>query len=488
MAPYFKKFHSYQSAPAEMKERLLMDWVDEDIQGRDGPLPAVFTPELGPFNEAWMQTFKNLGFHLPGDPVAGEKLGVFQNLLSYHENNTRAYSASTYFNDEVASRPNLFLITNANADKIIFKKTDDGELIATGVQFSKPDGSLHVVEARREVIVCCGAVKSPQLLELSGIGNKDILSKHGIETLIDNAQVGENLQDHPLASISYEVADDQVSGDILRDPNLVQTVMKQYQETHTGPLSGTPLSFAYLPMVDGEGALGPKRVEELLASTLDTATYADFPSKAQQYRVLRSQLLDPKESSGEFMYIPLQLNGRAHGGRTTMADLFGKPTPGNYVTIVAMINHPFSRGATHVACADPAAPPTYDPRYLSHPLDVELLARQLQYAETIAATQPLAGLLKPAGRRIPENADARALEDAKRIARERLFTAFHPSGTCAMMPREIGGVVDSKLRVYGARNVRVVDASVFPIEPLGNVQSTVYAIAEKGADLIKADF
>jgi choline dehydrogenase-like flavoprotein len=137
--------------------------------------------------------------------------------------------------------------------------------------------------------------------------------------------------------------------------------------------------------------------------------------------------------------------------------------------------------------ADPAAHPRYDPRYLSHPLDIELLARQLQFCEKIVTEKPLASILKNGGRRIPENADFTDLEATKKVTKERLFTAFHPVRTCAMMPKDIGGVIDSRLKIYETTNLRVVDTSIFPIEPLGHIQSTVYAVAEKAADIIKED-
>lgn len=449
-----------------------------------------------------MKTFANLDFNLPGDPVTGEKQGVFQNPLCI-DKGVRAYSVSAYYSDEVAKRPNLTIITDALVEKIVLKKDDPDLCSATGVQFIDSSGKRQTAQATREVIVACGAIKTPQLLELSGIGGKNLLSKHGIEVAIDNAHVGENLQDHVLASISFEVADGLVSGDVMRDPNIVDSVMNLYKETRTGPLSGTPLSFAYTPLVGSSGVIPPADVETLLRSHLDGVAHnAPSQSLEKQYEILRKQLLDPRESSIEFMYIPLQLNSNPSDAPTDMTKLFSKAHDGNYITIVTMLMHPFSRGDIHITSGDPTEQPRVDPRYFSHPIDIEMLARALLYVRKIAKTEPLASMLKPGGRQIPplreetfrnsgateSSAVDEDLEDARRIARERLFTAFHPSGTCAMLPREEGGVVDSRLRLYGSANIRVVDASVFPIEPLGHVQSTVYAVAEKAADLIKEDW
>lgn len=202
-----------------------------------GPLPVSFHDVLGPFNVAWMETFKALGYHLPGDPIAGEKLGVFQNPLSVDpKTGNRAHSASAYYNQDVAKRPNLTVLTNALVEKVLFDTLEDEKLMATGIQYSTDGGGeRQVINTRREVIIAAGTIKSPQLLELSGIGGKDLLNKYDIPVLIDNPQVGENLQDHVLASISFDVDDIQVSGDILRDPCIVESVYKLYQETNGGP-------------------------------------------------------------------------------------------------------------------------------------------------------------------------------------------------------------------------------------------------------------
>lgn len=440
-----------------------------------------------------MKAFHNLGYHTPGDPITGNKQGAFQNPLSIDpDTGKRAYSASAYYTEDVAKRVNLHVITGALAERIVFgeENNESGQVTATGVEFVDSTGTQHTVSVVKEVIIACGAVKTPQILELSGIGNKEHLAQHGIDMVVESPQVGENLQDHVLVSTSFEIADDQVSGDIMRDPNIVQAVMKLYDETHTGPLSGTPLSFSYTPLVGKDGALPTSEVEALLSSHLvKTSGSTQLPSLEKQYKILQAQLLDSSESSVEFMYIPLQLNGNPTGGETDMTLLFSKAHDGNYITIVPMLMHPFSRGSVHIVSADPAAQPRVDPRYLSHPMDIEMLARAALYAEKVAATEPLSVLLKPRGRRIPAGADLQGdVEKAKELVRQRLFTAFHPSGTCAMLPRELGGVVDPKLRVYGTCNVRIVDASVFPIEPLGHLQSTIYAVAERAVDLIKADW
>lgn len=160
---------------------------------------------------------------------------------------------------------------------------------------------------------------------------------------------------------------------------------------------------------------------------------------------------------------------------------------GNYTSIVAVLNHPLSRGVVHINSPNPKDQPTIDPRYFSHPLDLELHGRHTQWLETIAATKPMALLLKKDGRRIHAEKPVHSLEDAKRVVEETFISHYHVTGTCSMLPKELGGVVNERLLVYDVSNLRVVDASIFPMIPRGNIQASVYAVAERAADIIKED-
>ncbi|KAK0262849.1 hypothetical protein B0A54_09037 [Friedmanniomyces endolithicus] len=157
------------------------------------------------------------------------------------------------------------------------------------------------------------------------------------------------------------------------------------------------------------------------------------------------------------------------------------------LALLSMLSHPLSRGTVHIHSADPFAKPTIDPGYYTHPLDLEVHPRHMQSLEKLAQSEPLASLIKPGGARSPEGYDALTLERSERLVQAHSSTNYHPCGTCGMMPESMGGVVDARLKVYGTRNVRVVDASVMPIIPRGNIITTVYAVAEKAADVISQD-
>ncbi|CAI7612212.1 unnamed protein product [Penicillium glandicola] len=479
MAPYLRRFHSY-AAPSEATAELLgtSRYMKVDNQGCDGPVPVSLPDVYGPFNKAWNETFAQLGWETDADPLDGRKLGAFTSPLSIDaKTGTRGYAAA-YYSPEVAARPNLRLLAETIVERIVFDP-ENGEVTASAVQVTA-QGKPDTIFAKKEVILCAGSLNSPQLLELSGIGGADLLQSHEIKVVVDNPAVGENLQDHGISSVNFEIADDQVSGDIMRDPNVVQALIKLYEETHGGPLAGMPLSMAYLPLVDGSGAVAKEKIETLLSEYLDND---NTPANLQaQYSHLRKMLLEIDDPSSHYLFLPGQLH--MNPGKTTLTDVLAKRFPENYVSILIAHSHPFSRGSVHIASKNIADKPTYDPNFLSHPLDLEIMARQLQFVDRIAETAPFSSLLK-AGKRMPENTtDLSDLDHAKDVVKDRLYTCFHPAGSCAMLPREIGGVVDHKLRVYGTKGLRVVDASIFPLEPSGNIQATVYAVAERAAELI----
>lgn len=160
-----------------------------------------------------------------------------------------------------------------------------------------------------------------------------------------------------------------------------------------------------------------------------------------------------------------------------------------WVAIGACSTRSLSRGTIHITSSDPTAHPTIDPAYFKHPLDLDLIARSILHVQSLTEVEPLKSVLRRdengklitiKGYSIPTT-----LEEAKSFVPDATATEYHPIGTCAMLPKDKGGVVDSELRVYGTSNVRVVDASIFPLHVQGNIVSLVYAVAEKAADLIK---
>ncbi|MCJ1243256.1 hypothetical protein MMC30_000453 [Trapelia coarctata] len=482
ISPYFRKFHTLTFPSSNICEQLDLGYLAKELNGTSGPVQASFGEDsYNAFNLAWSQTFKNLNHDLTGDPISGVATGAFTNPGAIDpKTRTRSHAGNTYYNPQVSKRPNLHVLTEALVEKVLLQQTPDGSVIAIGVRVSIKAGEKHDVLAKDEVILAAGTIKTPQLLELSGIGGADLLKQHGIDVVVDNASVGENLQEHGYVPFSWEIADDHQSGDILRQPEVMAAVMEAHQKFQAGPLGVCATGSSYMPLVD----ISEDELNKLPDTHLTEHTYNDFPSKKRQYELLRQILQSPHDGSGQYTLAPFQLNPR-HG--PSPKGIYGMGTEGNYISIVSVLNHSFSRGSVHIKSANPTLQPVFDPRMLSHPLDLELLSRHVQWLETLAATEPMVSLLKKNGRRIHSDKAVRDLETAKEVTRETTICHYHVVGTCAMMPREMGGVVNERLVVYGTQNLRIVDASIFPLIPRGNTQSSVYAITERAADIIRED-
>ena len=480
--PYFKKFNTYHPPSDKTLEALDLSYVKKDNYGSSGPIQGSFPEWFGPLGAIWAQTFKQLGHSSKGEPLAGAITGGF-NTTSTVDPKTweRSHAGNAYY-APVADRPNLKLVTECIVQKLQLERAVGG-VTATGVHASH-GGKKYLYRAKNEVLMCAGVFHTPQLLELSGIGNPEILQKHGIETIVNSPHVGENLQDHAMTGFAAEVTDGTPTIDMIRDPQVVQGAMQAYMSAKSGPLTASFHSFACMPLVEALTEPGRGEALKLIESELSKAHNPQSPAEASQYAMLRQILENPDESTAFMASGPSQ----AHLDAETQKDLFAISDPHNYICFLLALSYPFSRGTVHISSSNVDDLPQVDPRYLSHPIDVEMLARHLQWVGKLPSAKPLADLIKPGGVTIPRNTNVESLEAAKEHVRRNLVTYNHPCGTCAMMPEKLGGVVDDRLKVYGVSKLRIVDASVFPLIPKVNIQSTVYAMAEKAADLIKEDY
>ena len=486
MLPYYQKFSSFTQPSKDVHDLLAHDYMDPDLQGKSGPIKTSFGEFHGPLHQAWPQTFKAMNLKLTGDPLTGLGAGGHSNPSSVDPRTmTRSHAGSEYYSIVIANRPNIRVLTKALVEKVILDRASNNSVTATGVQYTTTSEQHSVVYASKEVILAAGAFQSPQLLELSGIGPKGLLQTHGIELFIDNKYVGENLQDHPVVGLSFEAADHILTGDVLRDPRVMEAAIAEYNKSKSGFLTAATFCSAFMPIMDFVDGDGRARLEDLLDEFLAGSSPGEFPAQMQQYNLLSTMLRKADDSSAHYIMAPFQFNPHA-GNKPT--EYLSPTTPGNFMTLFAALSHPFSRGFVRIQSADPKDKPEIDPKYLSHPLDRELLARHVQYMEILVQTEPLASLLKKDGRRIPSGKYPRDLESARSLVTETITSNFHPCGTCAMMPRNLGGVVDERLIVYGTTNLRVVDASIMPLQPRGTIQSSVYAIAERAVDFIMKDF
>lgn len=428
---------------------------------------------------------KNLGYSMASDPFLGTASGSFSNLLSVDpETKERSYSVSAYY-QPCKDRENLVVLTGAHVEKILFSQ--EGGVKATGVHYSH-NGTTHTVSATKEVVLAAGTFQSPKILELSGIGDVQLLTKHGIEPIRDLPGVGENLQDHLACGIAYEAVESLETLDALvrQEPEAIGQAMQEYATSKSGPLASIGIeTYAYLPVLDhvSQDSPGYERLRKLLDENLPPESDRRASALCS---LARQTLLDPKAPSA--VYLTMRGQNPHPVDLTWSPDSPAGPVPGKFLTIATVLSQPLSPGTTHIRSADPADAPLIDPAYLSHPVDAEVMAAHLLQIERLAASEPLSGacLQQPLRRRDPASDFGGDLERAKRFARTSSISMWHPAGTCAMLPLDKRGVVDAALRVHGVEGLRVVDASVMPLICNANLQAVVYGVAERAAELIKA--
>ncbi|PQE07453.1 aryl-alcohol dehydrogenase protein [Rutstroemia sp. NJR-2017a BBW] len=477
--PYLRKFHTYNKPTTQFEKEILDHChVDEVLSGDDGPIQTSFS-------DAFSQTDKDF-YKVVKEYVKKEKYdekvvgGVASPSSIDPKTNSRSFAGVAYYNDEAAARPNLRIITEALVERIILEK-QNASLRATGVQFLSVSGQTFKPHANREVILCAGTFHSPAILELSGIGSREILTLRGIDTLLDNPNVGENLQDHAVVAVSFEAAEGIQTADAIgRNPQIMGPLIEMYQKDGSGPLGQFFTASAYMPLPSFFGSKSSSDLAEKLSKSSTAAN-----DKLHE-KVVLDLLSHPDAAASHYFMAKIQMNV---GTSTNISEYFLPKHPEDYITLFVSQNFPFSRGSVHIASSNSHDKPIVDPKYLSHPLDIELLARQVQFFHHLTSTAPFSHNFKPGGKRIPEYAFADnrepTVDEAKQIVKDHLLSHFHPVGSCAMLPREQGGVVDTELRVYGTEGLRVVDASVFPLNVRGNSITAVYAVAERAVDIIR---
>ncbi|KAI2618366.1 putative GMC oxidoreductase [Hypoxylon sp. NC1633] len=474
--PYYAK--SYTSPPADksFEKALGIDGWSAKSNPAHGPVRLSFPGNPShPVRKAWADTFKSIGHYMPQDPLLKASVGSFSNLATIDPaNNERVDSATAYYNP-IKSRKNLQVLTNATVQKIIFEGTEQSPR-ASGVVYESQTGATETVTCSKEVILAAGALQSPKILELSGVGNLELLEKHGIRPILNLPGVGENLQDHMLYTTSFAAVDDLETLDALQrqEPAAIEQATKEYATSRTGALANLGIyAYAYLPVIEHFSEQGRNTLSKLLTENRPSAS--DDPDQARAYayyEVAEKALLDPSEPSAAYFCF----TGKTYAQSAEDTKC---------ITLTAIHSQPLSRGSVHIASKESSSAPVIDPNYLSNPIDLEIYAHHVLYIETIAASAPLSSLLKQPITHSAPSADITDLEAAKESIRKSAVSMWHYGGTCAMLPKEKNGVVDTELRVYGVANLRVVDASAIPLISTANLQSTVYAFAERAADIVK---
>ncbi|PVF97235.1 alcohol oxidase [Serendipita vermifera] len=439
-----------------------------------GPVKGSYNTWYSDVASPFIHTVLNTGVPLNDQPNFGNNIGIYNSARAVDPSTqTRSYAAPAYYAPN-ASKANLIVLTGAQATKINFGSSQGGVYAATGVSFSY-NGATYTVKASKEVILSGGVFNTPQLLELSGIGNRDILRNFGIQTLVDLPGVGENLQDHQMTPCSFILKPGHHTWDELRtNATFAAQAAAQYQSSKTGILTSTISTLTFVPL---QSFISTSKFLDVIGSlTSELLSNASSFSLMQwaQYVIQMGWLFNPTIPQVEFVFIP--------GFQPTPHS----PTPAantSYVLISPVIQHPFSRGSVHITTTDPLVKPAVDPNYLSSVFDRTVIVESIKYIRKLASTAPFSDVIQTFN---DPPASSQSDDDFAAYARDALQSLKHPIGTAALGPRALGGVVDQNYLVYGTKNLRVVDASIFPMQISAHPQTTVYAIAEKAADLIKS--
>ena len=468
----YRRWQAENSGPSVNNDRLLLDRVQ-----------TSYPREMDVLQTKWIEVFEELGHATTPTGFTESAAGAVTVTNAIDPSRGERSHAGTAFMEPVMKRANVTLRTGVKVERIIFDEnsTSDGKLRAQAILYTN-EGDQHMISGR-EIVLCAGVFESPAILERSGIGSRKILEAADLPVLHELPGVGENLQDHLNCSLSIETQDDIPTRDhILRDPEVRRAELLEYERSRTGRFSeGAAYSFAFTPLQMLETASETQELTDLVQHWIDQETNSSLQA---QYSIIQKTIESPNEATATTFMLRTQ--------RNRDADSFPKGTPsvvdGNYVSVVAMLAHPFSRGSCHIT-SDPLHQSEIKFNYLSHPLDTEVLARHIRLIERLFQQPSFTAITKPDGRRLPRSFPhpISSLEQAKGILPVNAATNYHPCGTCSMMSEDLGGVVDERLRVYGTENVRVCDASVLPIIPRGNILTAVYAFAEKAVEIICSD-
>jgi choline dehydrogenase-like flavoprotein len=426
---------------------------DNDVHGDAGPIRNYYNRVLYPMQDAWLPAVSKLGVNINDhNSMGGEPIGVgFQPTNIDTTKNTRSYAASSYL---PLAGSNLEVKTETRVAKVNLAKCKGATYRATGVTLA----SGEIIAAKKEVILSAGAIQSPGLLELSGIGQPKVLGPAGIKPLINLAGVGENYQDHIRVSGTYQLKDDVESFDNLIIDATGANATGEMQKWVDGERSLYEYTTAAYGFMNWD-QLGVAEQMKTLARRVCGSSKNVVDAKKLEY------LDNAKVPSVEYIQEANYVGASSHPG-------------GKFMTVISTVMHAFSRGSVHIDPKDPAGKPLIDPNYLDNEYDIKALIEAGKFGRRIANTEPMKSLWAAETEPGP---DVETDEEWLAFARKTMGSFYHPLGTCAMLPRKDGGVVDADLRVYGTTNLRVVDNSIIPIVPSAHIQTAAYGIAEIAA-------
>ena len=414
MLPYFKRSENYEPGP------------ENEYHAKGGELNVTHVQMKYDISDAYIDAAVSVGIPR-NDDINGEKQEGIGYVQVNMKDGKRWSSADAFLSAEVKNRPNLMIAIKAVAQRILL----DGKK-AVGIEYTDAKGNVHQAKASREVVLCAGTYNSPPLLELSGIGNPDVLAGLGVEVEHELRGVGENLQDHFQVWVQQGVNTSQCLSEDGKFPKVVWAVLK-YMFTKKGPLT--------MPACNVGGFV---------------------PSEGAERPIF------------QIHFTPGAGGMDANGKMVATAD------PG--VNSTVCIIRPTSRGSVHARSTDPKAFPKILHNYLSTDHDRDLAIEGFKLQRKIYQSDAFS---QHATYEIIPGDGVQTDEEILDFWKTEGMSVYHPVGSSKMGPAEDPmAVVDNELRVHGVDSLRVVDASIFPLLPSGNTHAPTVAVAERAADLI----
>ncbi|SJL10545.1 related to choline dehydrogenase and related flavoproteins [Armillaria ostoyae] len=452
---YFNKFEKYSADPDYPQ-------VDPTHHGSEGPVRIGYFNTIAQSSKDFVKACVNVGipytpdFNGPNGTLGASR--VIPNTVTYiDQNRERVSSESAYLTPDVLARPNLKVAINSHVTRILF----DTEKRAVGVEYANfENGPRYRSRARKEVILSAGAVHSPHILMLSGIGPAEHLKEHNIPVVHDLAGVGASLVDHPVIDISYKDTTNNSASYLV--PRTLADRLKLFK------------ALLHYKFLRSGGPLATNFAEATAFIRSDDPTL--FPPS--QY----PQVLEDSTSGAGAPDVELLCT--SIGYKPHAQSLFDVPTR----ALHACLLKPMSRGEVLLKSANPFDLPSVNPNYMKDLDDLQRLLRGLRLCFRIAQTEPLASHLDHTleHAELDHRLHLKSDEELTEILKSRIETLYHPTSSCRMAPQEQYGVVDARLRVYGLKALRICDASIFPWIVSGHTAGACFAAAEKLADEIKA--
>ncbi|KAI3058670.1 CAZyme family AA3 [Aspergillus niger] len=421
--------------------------------GMGGPLHiehADLVPELKPFRDALLTAWQSKGLKVNDDIYSGTMSGLTHCATTIYKG-VRAASWSF-----LVGMNNVDVLAKSHGKRLVL----DGKR-ATGVEILADNGNTITVNAKREVIVAAGVFESPKLLMLSGIGPEKELAEFHIRSTIDSPHVGKNLVDHPILSHAFRLKDGLALDDhLLRAGPQKEGAVRAYNRERTGPFGSGLLELVAFPRID-------ERLNEV----------RDYV-RAKQDNWGKDPFGPAGQPHFEIDFVPV------------FADAFQwhfpVPQEGSWLTVIVDLLRPASKnGWVKLRSDNPLDDPCINVNFFEDHLDVIALREGVRFIDDILMNGD--GFKEIIGEDYPWPMPRNSDEAMDKMILERAQIGFHPCGSCRLSKKIEDGVVDGDLKVHGLENVRVIDASVFPVIPDCRIQNAVYMVGEKGADLIKAD-